>query len=205
MEQCTHLVAHVFLLCLRVWCTCDFGSLASSIREISCWQAERGSVPGPLTVLCLLECWNVPECGARTGGEVPGRDSHPRQKPPPHPPPLPSCFFPLVFPGSQETSIFFSLLAGEEEGRQTGETGWFNMRLSPDISFYFPPLGNFLPPSDKLSLDTIVPTHGEIFPILLQVHYLMVLGEGKKKSNLSLRPHWCFQSTSPNSKTAIPL
>lgn len=55
------------------------------------------------------------------------------------------------------------------------------MRLSPDISFYFPPRGNFLPPSDKLSLDTIVPTHGEIFPILLQVHYLMVLGEGGKK------------------------
>lgn len=76
-------------MCFSCVFACDahvtLGPFASSIREISCWQPERRSVPGPLTVLCLLGRWNVPECGARTGGEVPGRESHPRHKPPPQP------------------------------------------------------------------------------------------------------------------------
>lgn len=150
-------VMHMWL-----WVPCKFyqrDQLLTGRAGVSSWPSHRALSAGVL------------ECSGMWGSDrwersleetaIPDRSLHHISLPPP------SCSFPLVFPAltaSQETSIFFSLLAGEEEGRQTGETGWFNMRLSPGISFYFPPLGNFLPPSDKLSLDTIVPTHGEIFP-----------------------------------------
>lgn len=89
--------------CVFLVFSCEYGSLAISIREISCWQAEPRSVPGPLTTLCLWDPWNVQECGF---GQVERSSSETdtQTQPPPPPPPSSSPSF------SPSTSLSSSTL-----------------------------------------------------------------------------------------------
>lgn len=67
----------VCFLCLLVSCTCEYGSLAVSIRKISCWQprAKASSWPSHHALsVGSLECAGM---WAPTGGEVLLRGRHP--------------------------------------------------------------------------------------------------------------------------------
>lgn len=132
----------MFFLCLLALMHMQYGSLAISIREICCWQAEPRSVPGPLTTLCLWDPWNVQECGlgqvekssseTDTQTQLENLPASPLFLPPQlvFPPPRlhPACSFSFKFPFTlrlknecQETTLLFSLCTrwAEEKGRQT--------------------------------------------------------------------------------------
>lgn len=93
---------------------------------VSSWPSHHALSAGPLECLGM---W------ARTGGEVPLRDSHPRHNPSPplHSPSHSRSLSGFPRPSSEEwISGNFHLLFSPRRrkgGRQTGGTGWFNTRL----------------------------------------------------------------------------
>lgn len=184
-----HASGHV---CVFLVFSCEYGSFAISIREISCWQAEPRSVPGPLTTLCLWDPWNVQECGFGQVERSSSETDTQTQPPPPPPSSSPLSLHQLVFPPPhytlslkfpltlrlknecQETALrFFSLhmVSGEEmEADKLERKGWFNTRARvqafPFIFFLLAIF--FLCLIDGVWTPLSAHTHRDI-PILLQM------------------------------------